>query len=393
MYRNFYGLAKEPFHITPDPSFLFLSPSHKEALGSVIYGIERRKGFVAITGEVGLGKTTILRAYLEKANKEQIKIIYLFNTNISFKDLLKAIYGELGIEIEVDNVFDMVNRLHQELIDEYKKGRNVVLIIDEAQNMPVETIENLRMLSNLETSKDKLIQILLIGQPELETKINLHELRQLKQRIAIRAVISPLTQEESIAYIQHRLAKASLTKKPVFTPGAMALIAKHSRGIPRVINILSNLSLVAGLGHRRKPVDTKLVKEVIADYKGEKKSPFPMKRGIAYAALILLLLAGGIFWASPQRDPFLSKMKDLTSYQIAGLLSKGEDHRLQEENATVERDADSESAVINESGPGAKVIKKISKPPEASPPQQGQGPGAPVEPGSQSGFPASPDGQ
>jgi hypothetical protein len=159
-----------------------------------------------------------------------------------------------------------------------------------------------------------------------------------------------------------------------------------------VINILSNLSLVAGLGHKRKPVDTKLVKEVIADYEGERKAPFPLKRGIAYAALVLLLLAGGIFWASPHRDPFLSKVKDLTSYQLAGLLSKGEDHRFQEENATVEPDAASESAV-RESGPGAKVTKKISKPPEALPAQQGSGPGTPVERSSQAGPTASPDGQ
>jgi hypothetical protein len=171
----------------------------------------------------------------------------------------------------------------------------------------------------------------------------------------------------------------------------MALIAKHSRGIPRVINILSNLSLVAGLGHRRKPVDTKLVKEVIADYKGEKKSPFPMKRRIAYAALILLLIAGGIFWASPHRDPFLSKVKDLTSYQLAGLLSKGEDHGIQEENATVKPGAGSESAA-KESGPSPKVTKKINKPPEALPAEK-KGPGTPLDQSSQNRPTASPDGQ
>ena len=166
MYLTFYRLNQAPFHITPDPAFLFLSSSHKAALGSIIYGIEERQGFVAITGEVGLGKSTILRSYLERVDPKQLRTIYIFNANVSFKNLLVAIYGEFGREFTTDDLFEMVNQLHQALIDEYQRGRNVALIIDEAQNMPIETLENLLMLSNLETATQKLVQIVMICQPE-----------------------------------------------------------------------------------------------------------------------------------------------------------------------------------------------------------------------------------
>ncbi|MDO9125066.1 MAG: AAA family ATPase, partial [Deltaproteobacteria bacterium] len=198
MYLNFYNLKKEPFHITPDPEFLFLCQSNRQAFGAIIWGVSQKKGFIAVTGDVGVGKTTILRYYLETVDRQLLKIIYLFNANVSFPGLLKTIYKELGLESGTDDMVEMVNHLHEILIEEYKQGRSVLLIIDEAQNMPVETLENLRMLSNLETSTDKLIQIVLIGQSEFEEKLNQNELRQLNQRIAIRSRILPLTEKESI---------------------------------------------------------------------------------------------------------------------------------------------------------------------------------------------------
>jgi len=268
MYRDFYHLHKQPFHITPDPEFLFLSPSHREAFAAIIYGIEQRKGFLAITGEVGVGKTTILRAYLEKTGHEQHRIIYVFNAAVSFSGLLKLILGEFGVAASEDDPFEMVNRLHHLLIDEYQNNRNVVLIIDEAQNMPVATLESLRMLSNLETSEDKLLQIILVGQPELARLLDLHELRQLRQRIAVRCQIDPLTRAESLAYIQHRLARAATHGGVIFAPGALPPIIKEARGIPRIINILCDNTLLTGFGYQQKPITRKIVKEVVAEHRG-----------------------------------------------------------------------------------------------------------------------------
>jgi len=272
MYQNFYHLKKKPFHITPDPEFLFLSPSHKEALGSIIYGVKNRKGFVVITGEVGAGKTTILRSYLEKVDRPKVRIVYLFNSNVSFQNLLRTIYKELGIEAKTDDIVEMLKGLYQILMEEYKQGNTVLLIVDEAQNMPVATLENLRMLSNLETSKEKLLQIVLVGQQEFEQILGLHQLRQLKQRIAIRSTIIPLTRQESMAYIRHRLGKAAMNGSEVFTQGAVKRIVKEAKGIPRTLNILSDNVLITGYGYKVKPVDAKIVKEVVSDFYGEKPS-------------------------------------------------------------------------------------------------------------------------
>jgi general secretion pathway protein A len=171
MYLKFYNMKRAPFNITPGPDLLFLSPSHKEALAAVIYGVTTRKGFVAIIGEVGVGKTTVIRAFIEKTNRKTVRTIYIFNPNLSFSSLLKTVLRELGRPLATDDVSQLINQLHLLLIHEYKEVRNVVLVIDEAQNMPVETLENLRMLSNLETSTAKLIQIVFSGQPEFEQKL------------------------------------------------------------------------------------------------------------------------------------------------------------------------------------------------------------------------------
>ena len=308
MYLKYYNFSKEPFQITPDPEFLFLSPSHKEAMASIIYGIEGRKGFIGIVGGVGVGKTTILRSYLNKVDKEQIKVIYIFNANLSFRSLLQTIYQELGVAPRTDEIFLMVNQLHEVLIDEYKKGCTVVLIVDEAQNMPVETLENLRMLSNLETATDKLIQIVLIGQPEFGDMLNLHELRQLRQRIAIRTTISPLTREESKRYIEHRLSRVMLKKdEPVLSKGAIDEIARYSKGIPRVINVVCDNAFITGYGYQKKPVTARIVREVCADFqskraKEEEAGQEYFFRWKTAAVLAFLFVLGGVFWLSPYRD-------------------------------------------------------------------------------------------
>ncbi|HJV36947.1 ExeA family protein [Geomonas sp.] len=287
MYLNFFNLKKEPFNITPDPELLFLSPSHKEALAAVIYGVKQRKGFIAIIGEVGVGKTTILRSFLDKANKQQLKTIYLFNANLSFKALLRTLYQGLGLTPENEDIYEMVDRLHHQLIEEYRAGNNVVLVIDEAQNMPVETLENLRMLSNLETATDKLIQVVFSGQPEFEEKLNGPSLRQFKQRIVISVRILPLTAKESRAYIEHRLAKTALGDPELFSSGALKKIIDRANGIPRVINILCDNCLITSFGNQQKQVSSKVAGEIIGEFHREK--PSRLARQLALPAALLLL--------------------------------------------------------------------------------------------------------
>ena len=247
MYLDFFKFKKNPFHITPDPDFLFLSPSHQDAYTSIFWGIQQRKGLVAVTGEVGVGKTTILRSYLEGADPERIRTVYIFHAALSFGKLMKQIVSQLGIPAVDKGLPDIIDRVFLYLADEYKNDRRVVLIIDEAQNLPVETLERFRMLSNRETSQEKLLQVILVGQPEFENKLNLPELRQLKQQIAISTRIKTLTPDESLAYIQHRLMIASSFYNPVFTKAALKRIVKEANGIPRTINIFVRQCAYYGL--------------------------------------------------------------------------------------------------------------------------------------------------
>jgi type II secretory pathway predicted ATPase ExeA len=290
MYLKYYGFTKQPFQTTPDANFLFLSPSHKEALASIIYGIEQRKGFIAITGEVGVGKTMILRSYLETVEKTKQKTIYIFNPRVSFGRLLITLLKELGAKPVSGQANEMVSQLHELSIAEYRNGGVVVLVIDEAQNIPAETLEGIRMLSNLETSTEKLIQIVLVGQPELEALLDRHELRQVRERIAVRARILPLTKTESFAYIDHRLAHASIHKRPIFSKAALDLIVKTAKGIPRRLNIICDSALITGFGYQQPTISHKIAKEVIADFRVPGFSQFWERRS-AYARAALLAVA------------------------------------------------------------------------------------------------------
>jgi general secretion pathway protein A len=308
MYLTFYNLKKQPFHITPDPEFLFLSPSHKEALAAIIYGIEERKGFVAIIGAVGVGKTTILRSYLEKAEKNRLKVIYVFNSKLTFEGLLRTIFQEMGLQMETNDPMEMINRLYGVLIEEYRQGNTVVLIVDEAQNMPVDTLESLRMISNLETSKDKLIQIVLAGQPEFEDQLNLDRLRQFKQRLAIRSTILPLTKDESLEYIKFRLQRAGSDTASVFTAAALNAIIQKAAGIPRLLNVLCDNALISGFGYQQKPVSKKLASEIIRDFEGAARQR-PVRRWLpAAAGLAVLLLLIGTTWLLPNKQELLGKL-------------------------------------------------------------------------------------
>jgi len=311
VYLAYYGLQREPFHTTPDPYFLYLSPTHKEALGAIIYGIEKRKGFIGIIGEVGTGKTSILRAYLERKAPQKQKTIYIFNPALSFHDLLIAIFRGLELVPRHDDVTEMVNQLHETLVAEYQAGGTVVLAIDEAQNMPVETLENLRMLSNLETSTDKLIQIILLGQPELDTLLKQPSLRQFQQRIALWANISHLTENESRAYIEHRIARASTTgtsllynksadTPSLFTNGALNLIVREAQGIPRRINVLCDNALITGYGRQCKPIPVSVAREIIRDFGANKVSITPsyVKWAVGLGVIIVFILGMILFFDS-----------------------------------------------------------------------------------------------
>lgn len=288
MYLNFFNLKREPFQITPDPSFLYLSQGHKEALASIIYGVEKKKGFILIIGDVGVGKTTILRAYLEKAEKTKLKTIYLFNSNISYHNLLRYIFSELGITPISDDICNMVSQLNKILIDEYKQGKNILLLIDEAQNMPADTLENLRMLSNLETTTEKLLQIVFSAQPEFEKTLNLLELKQLRQRIAVKATIKPLNAKEALHYINHRIMKAAEQESILFSALALRGIIRSSGGIPRVINVLCDNCLISAFGYGSKKVGFRVVREIVQDL-GIRK-PYSFK--VLYATAVAVVLAG-----------------------------------------------------------------------------------------------------
>ncbi|QJT07733.1 ExeA family protein [Oceanidesulfovibrio marinus] len=310
MYLNYYGLDKEPFHITPDPEFLFLSPSHKEALGAILYGVEKRKGFISITGEIGMGKTTVVRAFIDECDQSRNRLVYIFNTGVDFVSLLRMLIEELSPETAIEPGADesrLLDQLQRILIEEYSAGRTVVLVIDDAQAMPVQTLEQLRLLSNLETSKDKLLQIVLVGQPELEQKLESAELRQLRQRIAVRAVIRPLTARESRDYIQHRLALAGGKGAAIFSAGALKSIVRFAKGAPRLLNIICDNALIAGFAEQQSSITRKLIRHVIRDYQARStvrttwiRRPATALAGLALVILAVVMLGSNISLSSQQ---------------------------------------------------------------------------------------------
>lgn len=303
MYLDYYQLTKEPFYITPDPEFLFLSESHKQAMANTVYGIGMKKGLMVITGDIGVGKTMVAQALLAKSDTEYLKTIYIDNSSVTFTELLQTICKQLGLTTS-DNVTEMINTLHQFLLNQDKAERTVALFIDDAHNMPVETLDNLVVLSNLETKDKKLLQIVLLGQPKLETLLNRNELRHIKQRVAIRTAITALTPAESLSYVQHRLEKAGAKDISVFTKTALKRILKEANGIPRVINMLCDNALVTAFGRQTKSVTPEAANEAITDLMGTKwyshiKS-FRWQTGVLAATMclcILLFLAfrGGYF--------------------------------------------------------------------------------------------------
>lgn len=264
MYCDFYHFNEEPFNITSDPNFLFMSPSHEEVLTSIIYGIQGRRGIIAVIGEVGTGKTTLLNTALEWLS-EKTRVAYVINSDVNFEDLLRLAIFNLGL-IGADETLSKVEAI--QLLQNFAgtqldEGGNVVLIVDEAQNLNMRTMENLRLLSNLETAKHKLVQIVLSGQPELESKLALPALRQFTQRIGIRRYVQPLSKKETYAYIRHRLEVAGYKGPALFKPDAQNLIWQTSGGIPRKINIICDNALWLGFRERHPKIDVSVVEKTI----------------------------------------------------------------------------------------------------------------------------------
>src|SRR5215813_12366964 len=266
MYERFYGLHRPPFAVTPDPSLLYMSRVHCEALATIIYGIETRKGFIVCTGEVGTGKTTVIRAFFDQARAEDFKLIYIFTPQISPLEMATGLCRELGIP-DQPSVFTAVPLLQMKLLEVFESGRTVVLMIDEAQLLPVETLEFLRLVSNFETDTEKLVQIVLVGQPELDNVLARRDMRQVNQRVALRARLAPLSFEQSVEYIEQRLLGCGAYHyAQVLSPSAAEYIAEAAGGIPRVINILADNVLIAGFGADQRPVGGQLAAETIRSF-------------------------------------------------------------------------------------------------------------------------------
>ena len=294
MYREFFHLSDEPFRVTPDPGFLFLTDQYKQALAAIAYGIARRKGLICITGEIGVGKTTILRSYLDGAKAGQPAFLYVFNPKVTLPALLRGILGDLHLPATGD-LPEMVARLHSHLIDRHRHRSTVVLFIDEAQTMPIETLDGLRLLSNLETATEKLLQIVLVGQPELEALLATPQLRPLQSRIVVRARLRPLDRADSLAYIRHRLSRVSLDKGDIFTKSAIDLLIRESRGVPRLINLLCEAALITSFRYRQRPVSRKAALEAIEDRLG-RPLRHSWRLSLAAGALAACLLGALALW-------------------------------------------------------------------------------------------------
>jgi len=305
MYLELYGLREAPFSPTPDPKFLFQSSRHREALAQLVYGVQERKGFIVLTGEIGTGKTTLLRTLLARLDHDT-HVAYVHNSALDIEGLLEYILQDWGVKSVGASHAQRLFELNEFLIAQHRQRLSPVLVIDEAQNLSIPTLEAVRLLSNFETTSEKLMQILLVGQPELRDKLNAPELRQLKQRIALRCHIGPLSPEETRMYIRHRLRIAGATDAGIFTDAAIQRITEYTRGTPRVINIVCDHCLLSGYADSKRRIDAGVVEEA-TEYLEEGERPewkrsrqmrlvpsraavWAARGGIAVLVILLLML-------------------------------------------------------------------------------------------------------
>ena len=270
MYLNYYGLSEYPFHVTPDPRFMCWTAQHREALEHVLYGVRERKGFIALTGEVGTGKTTLCRACLVRLG-DDVETALVLNPTLTETQFLRAIANDFGITLENKDRLSCLEALNAFLLDRNKAGRNVALFIDEAQNLSSAVMEQVRLLSNLETDRHKLIQIILCGQPELKKRLDRPGLRQLRQRIAVRYRIAELDAWDTARYILHRIAVASngTPSKVRFSDEAFRMVYSYSKGSPRVINAVADNALLAGYVEQSMVIGEECVRRAIRQIEGD----------------------------------------------------------------------------------------------------------------------------
>jgi general secretion pathway protein A len=270
---KFFGLREDPFRVSPDPRYLFLTPNTQKALVSLAYGLQSRSGILLMTGEVGTGKTTLLQKLLDWLHDNRAATAFLFNTRLSAIEFLYCMMADFGISCQSRTKSEIVIRLNHWLLARMRQGDLTVLIVDEAQNLSTEVLEEIRLLANLETSTEKLLQIVLSGQPELDEKLKQPELRQLRQRVVFRCHTMPLTLMETEGYIAKRLSMAGGNGEAVFSPEAIQCVHDYSRGIPRVINVLCQHAMINALADQKRPVPVRLVMEAVRDLELESERP------------------------------------------------------------------------------------------------------------------------
>ncbi len=266
MYERFFGLRESPFRVNPDPRYLFLTGQIQEALAGLTYGIKNRKGFILLTGEVGTGKTTLLNRLLDWLRGQRVATAFVFNSKFNESQLLDYVMADFGIPCNSRDKSQMLMRLNQWLLDRYRAGESTVLIVDEAQNLTSDVLEEIRLLTNLETSTEKLLQIILSGQPELEQKLRSPSLRQLRQRITLRCRTAALTLEETYGYVAERLRIAGANGEPIFSREAIEAVHLYSQGIPRVVNLLCEHALINSYVDHVQPVPAHAVEEVAREF-------------------------------------------------------------------------------------------------------------------------------
>ncbi len=273
MYKNYFGLKENPFNVNPDPRYLFLTKEIEEALSGLMYGVQNRKGFITLTGEVGTGKTTLINRLVDWLHQQRVRTAFLFNSRMNTNQLFDFILAEFDIPCQSHTKSQQLMRLNQWLLERFRAGETTVLIVDEAQNLTYPVLEEIRLLTNLETSTEKLLQIVLSGQQELEEKLKLPQLRQLRQRIMLRCKTTPLTKEQTHDYIAERLRIAGASGELIFSPKTVETIHLYSMGIPRVVNLLCEHSLINAYVEQQRPISPKIVEDVAHEFQLDEVEP------------------------------------------------------------------------------------------------------------------------